>query len=340
MDTPDNQERSAPSVRESLAAAMAEVAPAQEAPTEAVAAVNAVEPPQPNKARDEAGRFAPQNDAVTTAPQATEDKPAAPSASDAGPPASWNAQSRDLFSKADPALQAYIRQREIEQAEGVRKLKAEYEPKAQFANEMLSTIAPYADLIKSEGGTPAAAVRDLLQTAALFRKGTPEQKQAALVQIAQQFNVPLPGSASAPQPVAAPQIDPDAIANRVMSTLTERQRQEAMVKEIETFKADKPYFDYLAPAIGRVLAEGKAETLQQAHDLVYEQVIGPVLKTQAAAATQVQQKDQRQAHAVKAKGAAVSVAGAPGLAGTPVNGKPAPSLREEIARSYAAAGRA
>ena len=44
-------------------------------------------------------------------------------------------------------------------------------------------------LIESEGGTPETAIQSLLQTAALFRIGTPEQKAQAYAELGRQYGI-------------------------------------------------------------------------------------------------------------------------------------------------------
>lgn len=339
MDTHDTQASAeAPSVRESLVAAMAEVteaAPANEAP-----AVAATEPASaPDTGRDEKGRFAPK--AAEAAPvQAEADKPA-PVSTD-GPPTSWKPEARDLYAKADPALQAYIRQREAEQQQGVAKLKAEYEPKARFADEIWSNMAPYADMIRAEGGTPAAAVRDLLETAAIFRRGTPAQKQQALVQIASQFNVPLPGTATPPTPAFDPDALTQRVEQRVLSVVEQRAQTERLQAQIEAFSKDKPHFQQLAPTMGKLIEAGIATDLSDAYERAIRLDVDLFAKTQAeqTAAAEATRRAEAERAAAKKKAAGVSVTGAPGMAGVPVNGRtPAPNLRAELERAFQA-GRA
>ncbi len=72
---------------------------------------------------------------------------------------------------------------------------------ADFGQSMRNTVQPYMALIQAEGGTPERAIASMLQTAAIFRTGSQQQKQQAIMQIAQQYGVTLP------QPQAAPQLD-------------------------------------------------------------------------------------------------------------------------------------
>lgn len=347
MDTHDNQAsaEAAPSVRESLVAAMAQVSeavpPANDTP--AVAATDPTPAAASDTGRDDKGRFAPKQDAVAAQPVTTQpveaDKPAATASTD-GPPVSWKPEARELYAKADPALQAYIRQREAEQQQGVAKLKAELEPKARFADEVWSSMAPYADMIRAEGGTPAAAVRDLLETAAIFRRGTPAQKQQALVQIASQFGVPLPGAATPPTQ-QAPAFDPAMIAQhveqRVLTTVQQREQTARLQAQIEAFAKDRPHFQQLAPTMGKLIEAGIAADLDDAYDRAMR--LDPELfaKTQAeqSAKAEAEKRAKAEQDAAKKRAAGVSVTGAPGLAGVPANGRtPAPTLRAELERAF------
>jgi hypothetical protein len=80
--------------------------------------------------------------------------------------------------------------------EAADQVGSKHAPDVKFAQELRAEIQPYEMMIRAEGGTPQTAIRDLLRTAAIFRIGTPAQKQGALMQIAKQFNVPLQAAAA------------------------------------------------------------------------------------------------------------------------------------------------
>lgn len=74
-------------------------------------------------------------------------------------------------------------------AKGVTSLKQD----AQIGRTLMDEIRPYEGLIKAAGGTPQTTVRNLLQTAAILRTGTPAQKQNAVLSIMQEYGIQLNG---------------------------------------------------------------------------------------------------------------------------------------------------
>jgi hypothetical protein len=74
-------------------------------------------------------------------------------------------------------------------AKGVASLKQD----AHIGRELMEEIRPYEALIQSAGGTPKTAVRNLLQTAAILRTGTPAQKQNAVIGIIREYGIQLNG---------------------------------------------------------------------------------------------------------------------------------------------------
>jgi hypothetical protein len=214
-----------------------------------VAGEQAAEPDASGKARDEKGRFAkpepakaaqagPATENVAPEPQSATQEPAqaaiaAPEGIDLNrPPASWKAGAKAKWDKLDADLRAEIYRREGDYHRGTADLRQT----ADFGSRVQSVVEPYRMLIQAEGGTPERAIAQLLQTAALFRVGTPAQKQAALIQIAQQYGIQMPQfvAQDAQQPQggqAAPFADPRVDALMQQLQQQEFQRQQAAQAE-------------------------------------------------------------------------------------------------------------
>lgn len=351
------ESESTPSLRETIEAAVSEVS-ASDTSSE-----------RDSRARDDSGRFArktetaaaPETDASSTSAEVEqaaapievsppEDKPVEPAQQQAAAieaPTSWNAAARDLFTKADPALRDYIAKRDAEQQAGVAKLKQAYESKAAFAETMWKQIAPYEQLLRQEGTTPDRAVASLMSTAAILRTGSPEQKATALAQVARQYGIDIGHVAHIAQ---TPQAGPDPAVYqvqqelaRVKATLEQRQQmeqqqqQQQLVSEIESFKSSAPHFDAVREDMAAILSSGRAATLQEAYDRAVW--MNPTTRALVQAETQARSESERRAtqaaQVAKAKGAAVSVTGAPGNAGSS-KPAPAPNLRAELERALAA----
>jgi hypothetical protein len=167
---------------------------------------------KPATNRDESGKFTKAKEPVANgaSPQSStnppEDQPTQapapePSRDINRAPSSWKPTAKAAWSNLPPEIRAEVHRRESDFLKGQSGLL----PDAHLGQEMRQVIDPYRMLIDSEGGTPARAVGDLLKTAALFRMGTQEQKQQALMQIARQFNVQMPALQSADgQPINQP----------------------------------------------------------------------------------------------------------------------------------------
>lgn len=151
-----------------------------------------------NRLRDEHGRLLP-GKAEPKEPAAESDLTTQVATEGAETPAavpipnSLKAQRKAEWGTLPRAWQEEIARIDQASMKGVENLKT----LAKFGDEVMNEVKPYEHMILAEGGTPAAAIRDLLATASLFRRGTPEQKQQALTQIARQFNIPMPGQVNA-----------------------------------------------------------------------------------------------------------------------------------------------
>lgn len=117
-------------------------------------------------------------------------------------PSTWSPRERSAWANVPAEARAAIHRREADFLQGQSQLL----PDAQFGAEMRSTIEPYRMLIDSEGGTPAAAVLDLLKTAAILRTGAEQDKYRTIANIANRFGINLRLFSGQPaQPGAQPQ---------------------------------------------------------------------------------------------------------------------------------------
>jgi hypothetical protein len=89
--------------------------------------------------------------------------------------------------KAPAELQQAFAQRDADYEKGI----TSYKQRDAEARAITEQFAPYEWILRNEGSTPAQAIGPLLQTAALLRTGTPQQKSQAVAQMIQQFQIPL-----------------------------------------------------------------------------------------------------------------------------------------------------
>ena len=336
------------SIRDELLAAREEVesrnqaeeAPAAEAPVEAEESGN-------GRARDERGRFAPvvaegepvQPEADQPAASATEQpvvpvaapEAAAPSVI-AAPPA-WSNAAKAKWNELPTEIRAEIAKREADVHKGFTKMDEE----RAFGRELQKVVGPYEPLIRSEGGTPAAAVQDLLNTAYILRTADPQTKARLVAETCQRFGVDLSLLGQAQQQPSDPQV---ASLQQELAQLhgfmqQQQQSEQARVQQealqtVEAFKTnpEHPYFDAVQGRMAELLTSGAAKDLSQAYETaVWER---PDLRQQLLAKTaqpQTQQVSRQKAERARTK--AVSVrGGAGGYQPPPAN--PNASVREDL----------
>lgn len=322
-----------------------------------------------NRLRDENGRLLPgkkeepiaaAESAPTTqvAPEGAETPAAAPI------PNSLKAQFKAQWGNLSPEWRAEIIRIDQAGIKGSEHLRSA----AKFGDEVLNVVKPYEQLIASEGGTPAAAIADLLKTAALFRQGSQEQKQQALMQIARQYGVQLPQASVDPallQPGAqVPQFDP--LAHPVIKTLQERtQRYEQLLQQQEQMEMqgnqtvvdaflsavdaqgnalhpiDESMHDAFAQEIGAVKTAhpemGKQQILEKAYENLSWKMpeIREVMLARRDAEAEAKRKAEIQKSLKDKKHASGSLTGAPTTAGAVTGG----SIRDIVAAQVMGAGR-
>lgn len=179
-----------------------EPAPAGEAPS--LSGTGEGEEPGSGRPRGPDGKFvkAEEKPAPTTEPKPEPQKPAAPPAQAATPPAtekpaaqppaapkapaSWKPAAREEWTKIPPNVQAEVvrREREVQQA-----LQESSEAR-QSHQRFKEAVAPYEQMIRAEGAEPMQAVQGLLQTAYALRFAPLPVKADMIAKMVQAY---LPG---------------------------------------------------------------------------------------------------------------------------------------------------
>lgn len=303
--------------------------------------------PLPKAAKDKGGEAAPAADRTartdTQAAERAGQQPAVaqPQSRDVTrAPSTWSPKERAAWANVPQEARAAIHRREADFLAGQSQLL----PDAQFGAEMRQTIAPYQMLIDAEGGTPTAAVLDLLRTAAIFRTGSVQQKYATLASIANRFGLDLRlfaprGQGQQPQPVPPQQEFRDPRVDQLLHNMQSEQQQRAATeqRDAETLvsrwmneadaagKARRPYandvIDAMSVMIPQIKAANPGLAYGQILDAAYEAAIWAnpeirqLLQTQQQTANDATRRaeSQRRADAAR-RGASVNVprrAGAP-----------------------------
>ena len=249
-----------------------------------------------------------------------QEKPQAPDM-----PKSLKLEMKAHWEKAPPELRQAIAQREADFERGINN----YKSRDAEAKQITDLFQPYEWMLRNENATPATAIAPLLQTAALLRTGTPQQKSQAVAQMIQQFQIPLDQVAShfngQPQPQdnhynqLAQQVQ--QLTQHITQSQYEAQKQNESraLSVIQQFAADpaNAHFEAVqdrmlsllqAPHIlGDTGLMSEREKLQLAYDTAIR--LDPAISQQMFA--QQQQNLQAQSQAQRAKAAAVQIKGAP-----------------------------
>ncbi len=255
--------------REQLAAAL-DAAPQGET-AQPVAAPEPEPEPTEDRPRGEDGKFV-AKEPTTAEPEPTPE-PAAEPPVWARPPASWKKDFHEVWATAanDPKLSPlveYAYRREEEMRAGIEPLI----PKAKFADQVNEAMAPFQENIKASGVEPVQALQSLMVADHQLRSLPVEQKAAYGLSLLTQYGVPLEAIyaalASPPPQVPAGYMPVQNVQNLVKQEMTAWQAQQEdqlLQQEIEQFKADKPDFEDLKPAMQALLANGLVPDLATAY---------------------------------------------------------------------------
>lgn len=191
-------------------------------------------------------------------------------------PKSWAKDIHPVWEKIDPKAQEYIEKREKDFLDGLE----QYKQSAHYGKAIADVLQPYHPILQAKGLDAPRAVADLMQTYVALTQGTPEQRQAALMQVATNLKIPLPAaSTETPQTPLDPRIQ--TLEQRLAAMEQERQwvaQQEAQtlkeraMSEVNTFASavDKdgkplhPYFDECHEDITKLIIAGYP--LQEAYE--------------------------------------------------------------------------
>lgn len=343
VDAEPITETAAPSLRETLSAAM-EASPAQTIPIDKPAAAEPAakaETTPPARAAD--GKFAKPGE---TAPNTlSEPKASADAEPDAGqtirPPASWSATAKADFATLPPHIQQEVLKREGEIEAG----KAQWDQKANRFNRLDAVLSPRQERFRLQGIDEVQAVQSLLAAQDYLERDAP----AAIQYLARQYGVNLAALAPNQQQPTEAQLPPvvQQMAQKIQSleqTLAQQSQaaHQQTVSEtqaqIDAFAADPAnlYFQNVKEAMGQLIRVGQATGLKDAYEKAIwaNPEIRPLLLRQQASTGQAMQEQQDRARADAARRASGSITGSPTPGSSPGGPGPASSLRGELERAF------
>lgn len=333
------QSESPPSIRESLASALAETKAKQKSdePEEPAKLVKEVAPKKAAKAPKEAARTN-KEDVSSVAPTVAAKAPVAEAPS-VKMPHSVPKSMADEWGKLSRPMQEWMAKRETEIHGEITRNGEE----RQFGQQVRELALPYVPLIRAEGGEIIGAFKDYLNTAYQLRTATPQAKGQLLLQLAKQFGADLRGAVQ-------PQANSDPRFNEVLqkvqtleSTLhTEReakkqQEDSAIRSQVDAFATDPahPHYEEVKADMAALLRGGIAKDLQDAYDrAVYSnpQTRSTLLAKQAE---EKRVADEKKAKADKARNAGSSLRGGPGPSALKNGAIVQPDLRKALRSAFA-----
>jgi len=193
-------------------------------------------------------------------------------------PKSWTKDVHPVWESIPAPAQEYLEKREKDYIDGLR----QYTGAAQYGESIYKVLAPYEPLLKSKGLDAPAVITDLMGTYTRLTQGTVEQRQTALLTVAKNLGIPLPGGPSdgttPPNPLD-PRIQTiEQQLQEMRDAQTAQQRvalQAAQTKaatEVEAFVSETekdgspkhPYFDEVFKELVAKINEGYS--LQEAYE--------------------------------------------------------------------------
>ncbi len=102
-------------------------------------------------------------------------------------PVAWKGAAKQKWAEVPSEVRQEVVRREREVNDVLRESVAS----RQFQDAFQQTIAPFQQFIAADGSDPLTATRNLMQTAAVLRVGSPQQKAQTVAQIVQQFGVDI-----------------------------------------------------------------------------------------------------------------------------------------------------
>lgn len=262
-----------------------------------------------NPPRGGGGQFAPKNaeapaEATAAAVEPAADNSGQPEAAPPEPaqpaieaPLSWSAEMKAKFGTLPPDVREFIAKRESESHKAI----SQFGQQVKAFEPIRSSLERHADIIRANGVSPDQAIENMFSVA----KALETDARGAIKAIAEMHGVDLRSFADEPEPQAkAPEVTAlEQKLAKIEGFLTAQQRQQieqdqsAAASEITRFADGKPYFEEVRPLMGKLMASGAAESLQDA----YDQAIwaNPTIRERILQDQRKADEDKRQAEAKK-----------------------------------------
>lgn len=174
------------------------------------------------------------------------------------PPNTWRKETAGLFKDLPDAVKQEVHRRESDFHRGI----SEYRDAAAFGRSIFEDVSPHFETMRQLGSTPREVVRDVLGAWQQLATGTPEQKQATFLRLADGYGIDLSELLDARDraPSNSPELTP--VLQRIEqleSTLTQAQRAQAesawqgQVEQAQKFLTD-PAREFMPQVVDDVIA--------------------------------------------------------------------------------------
>jgi len=230
-------------------------------------------------------------------------------------PTSWSPKVREQWGKLPEDVRKEIVRREEASVQGVRKLQEEFQPVRQFAER----LTPVIQEARALGQDPSQYVINLAVAERNLRSQDPNEKFNALLNIADQYGIPLRqylGGEQAPAQ-SAPAI-PAAVQQELQAMRQWREQEQAqqLQNQIEEFSKGAEFFEDVRNDMAVLLESGAAKDLKEAYDKAVW--INPEVR-EVMLAREAEGKKKAAANQRRAKASSVSVEGADNKPGVEVD---------------------
>lgn len=298
--------------------------------------------PAPERARGPDGKFlrteTPEAPGDTGGEGLAPESPSSPIAPEPHPwdaaPNTWRKELGADFGKLPENVRQEIHRRETDFHKGI----SQYRDAAAFGHAMFEDVSPHFDAMRQIGGTPREVVRDVMNAWRSLATGSPEQKRATFLKLADGYGISVDELIEARnrEPSSSPEIAPVLQRiERLESSITQSQqaadraRQEALQAQVEKFISD-PSRIYIETVFEDLLALVKSGlTPEEAYDKAIWS--HPETRAQLLAKQDEERRKREAAEAAAArKAAAVNVA----KRGTPPVKAPTGQMEDTIRETY------
>ena len=219
------------------------------------------------------------------------------------PPQSWTPAARERWGEIPEDLRKEIVRREEAAVNGLRKFQEQFEPIRRVADG----LSPFIQEASGFGVEPVDYIANVMNTERVLRTADVKGKFQAIMNIADQYGVPLREiiNESVGEKVFQPQQQaqiPQEVQRQLeeMRAWQERQTTERHMQEIRQFATTKEFFNDVKDDMAILLDSGRASSLADAYDQAIwlnPAVRDVLLKRQTGQVQENQEQQRRQAAA-------------------------------------------